>query len=48
MGAKLTVENAVNYYPWLGAKVVGSFTLPDFYTSFKDGAIVDAEKVKAL
>ncbi len=43
MGAKITVENAASYYPWLGAKVVGSYLLPNYYTAFKDGAIVDPE-----
>jgi len=31
MGAKLTVENAAKCYPWLGAKVTGSVTVPNFY-----------------
>ncbi len=47
-GAKTTIENAVNNYPWLGCKVVGSFSLPNYYATFKDGAIIDGDLQKAL
>ena len=43
MGAAITVENATKYYPYLGAKVVGSFSLVSFYKNFKDEKIADAE-----
>ena len=33
-GAKHCVDNAVTYYPYLGAKVVGNFKLPYFYENF--------------
>jgi len=49
-GAATTVENAAKYFPWLGAKVVGSSTLPSYYANFKDGKVTNeelADKIKA-
>ena len=50
-GGKTVLEGAVNYFPFLGAEIVGSFSLPEFNQNFKEGKIIDTamdEELKKL
>lgn len=40
-GAKTVLQQATHYFPFMGANVVGSFSLPSFPKNFKDGAITE-------
>lgn len=46
-GAKV-LEIASNYFPFTGAKITSSFSLPSFYDNFKEGKIISEDKNKAL
>ncbi len=41
-GAKTVLKQATDYFPFMGATIVGSFSLPSFPKNFKDGAITDS------
>ncbi|MFN9907394.1 MAG: hypothetical protein ACK56F_14950 [bacterium] len=36
-----TLSNAFQFYPYLGAKVTGKLSLPNYYKNFVDGKLVD-------
>jgi NAD(P)H-dependent FMN reductase len=40
-GGTTLLTGAVNYFPFLGAEIVGSFSLPEFNVNFKDGKVTD-------
>lgn len=42
-GGTTVLTGAVNYFPFIGAEVVGSFSLPEFNVNFKDGKVVDED-----
>ncbi len=41
-GGATVLQGAVNYFPFLGANVVGDFSLPGFFDNFSEGEISDA------
>ena len=43
MGPSDTVSNAVNTYQYLGAKILGSFSFPNFYSEFKDNKLISQD-----
>jgi NAD(P)H-dependent FMN reductase len=38
-GGATVLQGAVNYFPFLGAKVTGGFSLPSFFDNFSNGTI---------
>nr|WP_299336468.1 NAD(P)H-dependent oxidoreductase [uncultured Psychroserpens sp.] len=47
-GGSTVLQAAVNYFPFLGAKVVADFSLPNFYDNFSEEDISDDELYKEL
>ncbi|MHC5310876.1 NADPH-dependent FMN reductase [Myroides sp. LJL116] len=47
-GATTVLESAKNIFPFYGAQVIESFSLPSFYDNFKDGNIEDQDLKQAL
>ncbi|MBT9190445.1 NADPH-dependent FMN reductase [Zobellia russellii] len=39
-GGKTVLESAKAYFPFLGAKVIADFSLPNFYDNFKENKVV--------
>ena len=40
-GGVSVLELAKNRFPYMGGNIVSSFSLPNFYDTFKDGSVVD-------
>jgi len=47
-GGITVLQTAKNYYPYMGANIVGSFSLPSFTSNFQDGKIVDKDLASKL
>jgi NAD(P)H-dependent FMN reductase len=47
-GGTIVLESAKTYFPFLGGKVVETFSLPNFYQSFMDNEISDSILKKEL
>lgn len=42
-GGSTVLQGAVNYFPFLGANVVGNFSLPSFFDNFSEEGISNAD-----
>ncbi|MEM6376782.1 MAG: NAD(P)H-dependent oxidoreductase [Bacteroidota bacterium] len=40
-GGATVLQSASSYFPFLGAKVIETFSLPSFYDNFKEGEIIE-------
>ena len=47
-GGATVLAGAEVYFPYIGAKLVGTYSLPQFYNNFKDGEITNTEKKEEL
>ena len=47
-GGATVLEAGVNYFPFLGAKVVADFSLPSFFDNFSEEGISNSELKEAL
>lgn len=47
-GGATVLQGAVNYFPFLGANVVGDFSLPSFFDNFSEDGISNKDLKEAL
>lgn len=47
-GGASVLGAAKSYFPFLGAKITGTFSFPGFYDNFKEGRIVDSDLNESL
>lgn len=47
-GGKSVLESASNTFPHMGADIIATFSLPNFYDNFKNTEIIDPELNKTL
>lgn len=40
-GGATILQAASTYFPFLGGKIIGTYSLPSFYDNFQDGKIID-------
>ncbi|WP_350287400.1 NAD(P)H-dependent oxidoreductase [uncultured Croceitalea sp.] len=47
-GGTTVLQSASTYFPFLGAKIIATYSLPSFYDNFKDGEIIEENLKKEL
>ncbi|MFD2824638.1 NADPH-dependent FMN reductase [Lacinutrix iliipiscaria] len=47
-GGATVLESARAYFPFMGAKITDTFSLPNFYDNFKDGKVIDTNLEKEM
>ncbi|MFD2562974.1 NADPH-dependent FMN reductase [Aquimarina rubra] len=47
-GGATVLQGASTYFPFLGAKLIGTYSLPSFYDNFKEGEIIEESFRKEL
>ncbi len=47
-GAATILQSASSYFPFLGAKIIETFSLPSFYDNFKEGEVIEEKLKKEL
>jgi len=47
-GGATVLQGASIYFPFLGAKLIGTYSLPSFYDNFKEGEIIEESFKKEL
>ena len=47
-GGATVLQSASTYFPFLGAKIIETYSLPSFYDNFKEGEIIEEDYRKEL
>jgi len=47
-GGITILQSASSYFPFLGAKIIETFSLPSFYDNFKEGEVIEENLKKEL
>lgn len=47
-GGATVLQSASTYFPFMGAKIIETFSLPSFYNNFKEGKIIEENFRKEL
>ncbi|MDG5491306.1 NADPH-dependent FMN reductase [Psychroserpens sp. SPM9] len=47
-GGATVLESASAYFPFMGANITDTFSLPNFYDNFKDGKVIDTNLEKEM
>lgn len=47
-GGATILKSASSYFPFLGAKIIETFSLPSFYDNFKEGQVIEENLKKEL
>ncbi|GGG44894.1 FMN reductase [Croceivirga lutea] len=47
-GGATVLENANNYFPFMGAQITGTFALPNFYDHYNNGQLSDTKLANEL